>query len=102
MRALLTYKRSKARQLCSEIARISELNRRASLLKFFRCYGVTSYTTPQPKKPAQSPGMPPLGRYFLHAHRIRFRLPSNDQPKDIVSPLPEELEKWMAALEAPL
>ncbi len=22
--------------------------------------------------PAQTPGMPPLGRYFLHAHRIRI------------------------------
>ncbi len=46
--------------------------------------------------PAVTPGMPPLGRYFLHAHRIRFRLP-NGEPKDIVSPLPEELETgWRA------
>ncbi|MGA7236181.1 MAG: RluA family pseudouridine synthase [Bryobacteraceae bacterium] len=47
--------------------------------------------------PAVTPGMPSLGRYFLHAHRIRFRLP-NGEPKDIVSPLPEELETWMAGL----
>ncbi len=47
--------------------------------------------------PARTPGMPPLERYFLHAHRIRFRLPSGES-KDIVSPLPEELESWMAGL----
>jgi 23S rRNA pseudouridine1911/1915/1917 synthase len=49
--------------------------------------------------PARTPGIPPLGRYFLHAHRIRFRLPSSGEPKDIVSPLPEELETWMGGLE---
>jgi hypothetical protein len=43
--------------------------------------------------------MQPLGRYFLHAHRIQFRLPSSGKPKDIVSPLPEELETWIAGLE---
>jgi 23S rRNA pseudouridine1911/1915/1917 synthase len=50
--------------------------------------------------PARTPGMPPLGRYFLHAHRIHFRLPSSGAPKDIVSPLPEELENWISALDA--
>ena len=49
--------------------------------------------------PARIPGMPPLGRYFLHAQRIRFRLPSSGQPKDITAPIPEELENWMANLE---
>ena len=52
--------------------------------------------------PARIPGMPPLGRYFLHARRIRFRLPSSGEPKDITAPLPEELEKWMANLEGGL
>ncbi len=51
--------------------------------------------------PARSPGMPPLGRYFLHAHRIRFALPSNGEPKEIVSPLPEELENWIAQIPPP-
>lgn len=52
--------------------------------------------------PARPPGLPPLGRYFLHSHRIRFRLPSNGEPKDIVSPLPAELENWMASLQPPV
>ena len=52
--------------------------------------------------PARTPGMPPLGRYFLHAQRIRFRLPTSGEPKDISSPLPEELENWMANLEVRL
>lgn len=49
--------------------------------------------------PSHTPGLPPLGRYFLHAHRIRFRLPSSGAAKDIVSPLPQELEEWLALLE---
>lgn len=49
--------------------------------------------------PASVAGMPALGRYFLHAHRIRFRLPSNGESKEIVSPLPEGLEKWLTMLE---
>lgn len=49
--------------------------------------------------PAKSPGMPSLGRYFLHAHRIAFRLPSNGERIAVVSPLPGELEHWMAGLE---
>ena len=52
--------------------------------------------------PARPPGREPLGRYFLHAHRIRFHLPATGEPKDIVSPLPHELEKWMEALDGPL
>ena len=48
--------------------------------------------------PAGIPGMPPRGRYFLHAHRIRFRQPSTGEERTIVSPLPEELEEWMRGL----
>jgi hypothetical protein len=43
--------------------------------------------------------MPPLGRYFLHAHRIRFRQPSTDAEIVVESPLPAELEEWMKGLE---
>ena len=43
-------------------------------------------------------GVPPLGRYFLHAHRIRFRQPSSGEEVTVVSPLPGELEDWMAGL----
>jgi len=48
--------------------------------------------------PQLTPGTEPLGRYFLHAHRIRFRKPSNGEEVQVVSPLPEELEKWMEKL----
>jgi 23S rRNA pseudouridine1911/1915/1917 synthase len=46
--------------------------------------------------PAQIPGRPALGRYFLHAHRIRFFRPTDGEPVTVVSPLPQELEDWMA------
>jgi 23S rRNA pseudouridine1911/1915/1917 synthase len=45
-------------------------------------------------------GRPPLGRYFLHAHRIRFHQPSTGREIAIESPLPPELESWMALLKA--
>jgi len=48
--------------------------------------------------PATVEGMPPLGRYFLHSHRIRFRLPSTGEEISIESPLPPELESWIAQL----
>jgi len=41
----------------------------------------------------------PLGRYFLHAHRIRFRQPSSGEEVTVVSPLAGELEKWLKGLE---
>jgi 23S rRNA pseudouridine1911/1915/1917 synthase len=48
--------------------------------------------------PAQVAGMPSLGRYFLHAHRIRFRRPADGEEITIVSPLPAELVTWMRKL----
>jgi 23S rRNA pseudouridine1911/1915/1917 synthase len=48
--------------------------------------------------PAQVPGRPPLGRYFLHAASIRFERPSTGEPVEVSAPLPEELENWMAGL----
>jgi 23S rRNA pseudouridine1911/1915/1917 synthase len=48
--------------------------------------------------PAAVNGRPPLGRYFLHAHRIRFRQPSNGREITVESPLASELERWMAGL----
>ncbi|MGA2273525.1 MAG: RluA family pseudouridine synthase [Bryobacteraceae bacterium] len=47
--------------------------------------------------PAQIPGRAPLARCFLHAHRIRFFRPADGEPVTVVSPLPQELEDWMAA-----
>jgi 23S rRNA pseudouridine1911/1915/1917 synthase len=48
--------------------------------------------------PANIAGRPPLGRYFLHAHRIRFHRPSDGKEVTVTAPLPPELEQWMAAL----
>ena len=48
--------------------------------------------------PARIEGLAPLGRYFLHAHRIRFRQPSSGSEIAVVSPLPRELEEWMERL----
>lgn len=41
-----------------------------------------------------------LGRYFLHAHRIRFRRPSDGAEIEIVSPLAPELEGYLAKLRS--
>ncbi|HEV2444752.1 MAG TPA: RluA family pseudouridine synthase [Candidatus Sulfopaludibacter sp.] len=49
--------------------------------------------------PGRIEGMPPLGRYFLHAHRIRFRQPMTGAEIEVVSPLPPELEAWLGGLE---
>jgi 23S rRNA pseudouridine1911/1915/1917 synthase len=40
----------------------------------------------------------PEPRFFLHAHRIRFRRPSDSQLVEIVSPLPEDLQNWLNGL----
>jgi 23S rRNA pseudouridine1911/1915/1917 synthase len=48
--------------------------------------------------PAQPPGQPVPGRYFLHAHRICYASPATGQPVEVVSPLPEDLQAWLAAL----
>jgi 23S rRNA pseudouridine1911/1915/1917 synthase len=48
--------------------------------------------------PGQVEGLPPLGRYFLHAHRIRFHQPTTGEEVVVVSPLPRELEEWMTGL----
>jgi 23S rRNA pseudouridine1911/1915/1917 synthase len=45
--------------------------------------------------PAKITGHPPLGRYFLHSHRITFARPSDGEPVTVVSPLPEELRVWL-------
>jgi 23S rRNA pseudouridine1911/1915/1917 synthase len=44
-----------------------------------------------------APAQPLLGRFFLHAHRIRFHLPSG--PEQVIeSPLAPELEAWLGTL----
>jgi 23S rRNA pseudouridine1911/1915/1917 synthase len=49
--------------------------------------------------PARVEGMPPLGRYFLHAHRIRFLQPSSGETIAVESPLPSDLAAWLEQLE---
>lgn len=48
--------------------------------------------------PAKVAGMPALGRFFLHAHRIRFHLPCTGEELVVVSPLAAELEQWIGHL----
>jgi 23S rRNA pseudouridine1911/1915/1917 synthase len=50
--------------------------------------------------PAKVAGRPPLERFFLHAHRIRFEQPSTGVPVTVESPLPAELEAWVGSLIA--
>jgi 23S rRNA pseudouridine1911/1915/1917 synthase len=49
--------------------------------------------------PAKVEGVPPLDRYFLHAHRIRFHQPSTGAPIAVESPLAPELQDWMGRLK---
>ncbi len=44
-----------------------------------------------------APAQPLLGRYFLHAHRIKFHLPSTGAEIEVKSPLAAELETWLSA-----
>jgi 23S rRNA pseudouridine1911/1915/1917 synthase len=48
--------------------------------------------------PRRIEGRPPLDRYFLHAHRIRFLHPATGRPVAIESPLPAELARWLEGL----
>jgi 23S rRNA pseudouridine1911/1915/1917 synthase len=48
--------------------------------------------------PARIAGRPALGRFFLHAQRIRFFQPSSGTPVTVESPWPPELECWLAGL----
>ena len=43
-------------------------------------------------------GAPGRARYFLHAHRVAFRQPSTGEPVEVVSPLPPDLEAWLATI----
>jgi 23S rRNA pseudouridine1911/1915/1917 synthase len=48
--------------------------------------------------PARSEQQPASGRFFLHAHRIRFEHPFTGESIEIVSPLPDDLTCWMEQL----
>jgi 23S rRNA pseudouridine1911/1915/1917 synthase len=49
--------------------------------------------------PAKVPGLPQLGRYFLHAQRIRFHQPSSNEEITVEAPMPVELRGWLEKLE---
>ena len=48
--------------------------------------------------PGQTPGRPPLNRFFLHAASIRFAQPTTGESIEISAPLPAELERWMQGI----
>jgi len=48
--------------------------------------------------PAAIPELPVLNRFFLHAHRLRFRSPSTGEWIAVESPLPAELAAFIEAL----
>jgi 23S rRNA pseudouridine1911/1915/1917 synthase len=48
--------------------------------------------------PAPIAGLPPLTRFFLHAHRLSFRSPSTNERISVESPLPSELTSFLDAL----
>jgi 23S rRNA pseudouridine1911/1915/1917 synthase len=50
--------------------------------------------------PGKAAGLPELERFFLHAHRLRFRSPSNGEWIEIASPLPPELASFLDAVRA--
>lgn len=41
----------------------------------------------------------PIARQFLHAHRLRIRLPSTDREQEFVAPLPRDLQDALVLLE---
>jgi 23S rRNA pseudouridine1911/1915/1917 synthase len=43
-----------------------------------------------------APLQPSLGRFFLHAHRIRFRSPATPDPVTVESPLAPELQEFLS------
>jgi len=48
--------------------------------------------------PGAIAGVAPLGRFFLHAHRLRFRSPSTGQSIAVESPLPQDLEAFLCQI----
>lgn len=45
--------------------------------------------------PPNSPGQPSPERFFLHAHRIRFKSPGTREMVTVEAPLPPDLAKWL-------
>ena len=63
--------------------------------------GDTLYGAPRQVR-ARRQLLPPLGRNFLHAARIRFLHPRQGQPVEVRAPLPAELREYLERLAAAL
>jgi len=50
--------------------------------------------------PGVVPGLPPLGRFFLHAHLLRFQSPSTGERITVESPLPADLSQFLASVRS--
>jgi 23S rRNA pseudouridine1911/1915/1917 synthase len=50
--------------------------------------------------PSKPHARPPLGRFFLHAFRIRFAHPRTATLMTVEAPLPKELSGWLSDLES--
>jgi 23S rRNA pseudouridine1911/1915/1917 synthase len=50
--------------------------------------------------PKLIPGYPPLSRFFLHAHRLRFKSPSTGEWIAVESPLAPDLEEYLALVRS--
>jgi 23S rRNA pseudouridine1911/1915/1917 synthase len=50
--------------------------------------------------PKLIPGYPPLNRFFLHAHRLRFKSPSTGEWIAVESPLAPDLEEYLALVRS--
>jgi 23S rRNA pseudouridine1911/1915/1917 synthase len=58
-------------------------------------FGDTLYGAPR-----LIPNLPPLDRFFLHAHRLSFRSPSTGSPITVESPLPAALNSLLQVVQA--
>lgn len=61
----------------------------------WRKHAVLGDTLYGPKTPRM-----PIKRHFLHAHRLRFVLPSTGQDREFVSPLPADLAALLQRIES--
>ncbi len=46
------------------------------------------------------PGVPPLRRMLLHAHRLQIAHPASGEPLVLEAPLPADVQRWLQALRS--
>jgi 23S rRNA pseudouridine1911/1915/1917 synthase len=64
-------------------------------------YGASGQLVEQPAPRKGEPEKLRLGCNFLHAAELEFTHPISGKPLELTSPLPEELESYLARIEAP-